>query len=159
MIQYALKCSEGHAFDSWFQSASAYDKLAAAGMVTCAVCGSSEVEKAIMTPRVRPGRKAVSAVGEPEQVQPQAPAPAPAAPVLSEPSGEAEKALAELKKKVEENSDYVGKEFVSEARKMHLGDAPERSIHGEANLEEAKALAEEGIPVMPLPFMPNRKTN
>ena len=55
MIRYALKCAEGHSFESWFQSASAYDKLAAAGMVTCAVCGSSSVEKAIMAPRVRPG--------------------------------------------------------------------------------------------------------
>lgn len=164
MIQYTLKCAEGHAFDSWFQSASAYDKLAAAGMVSCAVCGGGKVEKAIMAPRVRPGREAVSSVGEPEPVPPLAPAPAPKAPApkapaLSQPSGEVEQALAELKKKVEENSDYVGKEFVSEARKMHLGDAPERSIHGEANLEEAKELAEEGIPVMPLPFMPNRKTN
>lgn len=161
MIQYALKCADGHAFDSWFQSASAYDKLAAAGMVTCAVCGSTKVEKAIMTPRVRPGRKAVSSVGEPEPAAPpaRAPVPAPTAPALSAPSGELERALAELKKKVEENSDYVGKEFVTEARKMHLGETAERSIHGEANLEEAKELAEEGIPVMPLPFLPNRKTN
>jgi hypothetical protein len=163
MIQYALKCSDGHAFDSWFQSASAYDKLAAAGMVTCAVCGSTKVEKAIMTPRVRPGRKAVSSVGEPEPAAASAPDPsqradAPA-PALSAPSSEVEAALAELKKKVEENSDYVGKDFVSEARKMHLGDAPERSIHGEANLQDAKELAEEGIAVMPLPFLPNRKTN
>lgn len=159
MIQYALKCAGGHAFDSWFQSASAYDKLAAAGMVTCAVCGSADVEKAIMTPRVRPGRKAVSSVGEPEPAARPAAGPAPGAAALSRPSGEVEKALAELKRKVEENSDYVGQDFVSEARKMHLGDAPERSIHGEARLEEAKALAEEGIPVMPLPFVPNRKTN
>ena len=58
MIQYALKCSKGHSFDSWFQSAEAYDKLAAAGMVSCAVCGDAQVEKAIMTPRVRPARSA-----------------------------------------------------------------------------------------------------
>ena len=60
---------------------------------------------------------------------------------------------------VEENSDYVGKEFASEARKIHLGEAPERAIYGEAKLDEAKSLIEDGVPVAPLPFVPSRKTN
>lgn len=150
MIQYALKCSKGHSFDSWFQSAEAYDKLATAGMVSCAVCGDAQVEKAIMTPRVRPARSAAKVPAAPE-----------AEPVakLSEPASEMEKALAEARKQIEENSDYVGKDFASEARAMHVGDAPERSIYGEANLEDAKSLIEDGVPVTPLPFMPNRKTN
>ena len=172
MIQYSLKCADGHEFDSWFQSAAAFNKLAAAGMVSCAVCGGTSVEKAVMAPRVRPGRKAVSGVGEPE---PQAAAPAdpasapaphpvpasaPAGPgMLSRPSGKVEQAIAELRRKVEENSDYVGDSFVQEARAMHLGEAPERAIHGEAKLEEARELLEEGVPVMPLPFRPGRKSN
>lgn len=172
MIQYSLKCAEGHSFDSWFQSAAAFDKLAAAGMVSCAVCGSTEVTKAIMAPRVRPGRKAVSGVGEPEPqaaeasapVSASAPVPAHAAAqhgpgLLSRPSGEVEKAIAELRRKVEETSDYVGGDFVREARAMHLGEAPERAIHGEAKLEDARELIEEGVPVMPLPFRPGRKSN
>lgn len=174
MIQYSLKCAEGHSFDSWFQSAAAFDKLAAAGMVSCAVCGGTEVKKAIMAPRVRPGRKAVSAVGEPEPKTAEpaapsppassAPAPAPAAAsrgpgLLSRPTGEVEKAIAELRRKVEETSDYVGGDFVREARAMHLGEAPERAIHGEAKLEDARELIEEGVPVMPLPFRPGRKSN
>lgn len=182
MINYSLKCAQGHSFDSWFQSASAFDKLAAAGLVACAFCGSTEVEKAIMAPRVRTGRKAVSGIGEPERNRPEAPelhttsmaassadnSAAVAVPnsgrgALSTPmSGQAaemEKALSELRRKVEENSDYVGKDFASEARAMHLGDAPERAIYGEAKPEEAKALIEEGIPVLPLPFGRSRKTN
>ena len=174
MINYSLKCAKGHSFDSWFQSASAYDKLAAAGMVTCSHCGSAKVEKAMMAPRVRPGRKAASKLGEPEVTQSvpeaglpvpqQAPSAAPSAPeagpgALSVPSGELENAIRELRDKVEKNSDYVGKDFVKEARAMHLGESPERAIHGEARIEEAKTLIEEGIPVMPLPFGPNRKTN
>ncbi|WP_281954689.1 DUF1178 family protein [Pseudophaeobacter arcticus] len=182
MINYSLKCAQGHSFDSWFQSASAFDKLAAAGLVACAFCGSTEVEKAIMAPRVRTGRKAVSGIGEPERNRPEVPelhnisAAAPSADnsaavavpnsgrgALSTPmSGQAaemEKALSELRRKVEENSDYVGKDFASEARAMHLGDAPERAIYGEAKPEEAKALIEEGIPVLPLPFGRSRKTN
>jgi len=164
MIQYALKCADGHSFDSWFQSAGAYDKLAKAGMVSCVVCGSTKVEKAIMTPRVRPARSAKSGVGEPAvEPQPNVPAaPVPSVPTqgaLSAPATPAEQALADMRRKVEENSDYVGKDFAEEARAMHLGDSPERSIYGEAKLDDAKALIEDGIPVMPLPFMPNRKTN
>lgn len=141
MIQYALKCAEGHDFDSWFQSAEAFDKLSASGLISCAVCGGSQVEKAIMAPRVSAPREA--------------PLPGP----LSQPASPAEQALAELRRKIEKTSDYVGTDFVSEARAMHAGEAPERSIHGEARLDEARKLLEDGVPVAPLPFLPNRKTN
>ncbi len=151
MIQYALKCSKGHTFDSWFQSASAYDKLAAVGMVTCAVCGDAQVEKAIMTPRVRSARSV--------EARTETTAPSEEAVNMASPTPDVEQVLSELRRKVEENSDYVGKDFASEARKMHLGDAPERSIYGEAKPEEAKALIEDGVPVAPLPFLPSRKTN
>ena len=138
MIQYALKCAEGHSFDSWFQSADAFDRLLRTSMVNCAVCGGTKVEKAVMTPRVSTGGKKGP---------------------LSEPASPAEQALAELRRKVEENSDYVGADFVREARAMHDGEIPERSIYGEARLDEARKLAEDGVPVAPLPFMPNRKSN
>jgi hypothetical protein len=150
MIQYALKCADGHEFDSWFQSAAAFDKLAGAGMVSCAICGNAKVAKAIMTPRVQAARKAAMKPANPANPKPGA---------LSQPANAAEQAVAELRKKVEENSDYVGMSFAQEARAMHDGDAPERSIYGEAKMEEAKQLIEDGIPVLPLPFMPNRKTN
>ncbi|MFK7753116.1 MAG: DUF1178 family protein [Sedimentitalea sp.] len=141
MIQYALKCAEGHVFDSWFQSAEAYDRLAQSGHVTCSVCGASDVDKAIMAPRVGTGREAV----------PDAP--------LTGPVNPTEKALAEMRSKIEKESDYVGGAFASEARAMHLGDAPKRAIYGEAGLDEARKLIDDGIKVAPLPFVPNRKTN
>ncbi|RBW56262.1 MULTISPECIES: DUF1178 family protein [Ruegeria] len=147
MIQYSLKCSRDHTFDSWFQSAAAYDKLASAGMVTCVVCGDAQVDKAIMTPRVRPARNAQTTEPQSKQVD------------VATPSPDIEKVLADLRRKVEENSDYVGKDFAKEARKIHLGDAPERAIYGEAKPDEAKALIEDGVPVSPLPFLPTRKTN
>ena len=150
MIQYTLKCSEDHRFDSWFQSAEAFDKLKAAGMVTCSICGDPHVEKAMMAPRVRPARKAAA---------PRPDAETPPVGPLSQPSSEIEQALAHMKKQVEDNSDYVGMNFAKEARAMHDGDAPERSIYGEAKLDEAKALLEDGIPVTPLPFRPGRKSN
>lgn len=150
MIQFTLKCAQDHSFDSWFQSASAFEKLKSAGMITCAICGSSDVEKAIMAPRVRASRKkaAVPATITPPENLP-----------LSTPKGTAEQALAELKKHVQENSEYVGNTFATEARAMHDGDAPERAIYGEASIDEAKTLIEDGIKVAPLPFIPAKKTN
>lgn len=153
MIQYTLKCSQDHRFDSWFQSAEAFDKLLTAGLLTCAICNDMSVEKAIMAPRVRPARSAASAPPE------NAPTISPQAAPLSAPANDAEQAIAKLKKQIEENSDYVGGDFAKEARAMHDGDTPERSIYGEARPEEAKALIEDGIPVAPLPFRPGRKNN
>lgn len=151
MIQYSLKCDNGHGFDSWFQSADAYEKLSKGGMVCCAVCGSSQVVKAIMTPRVQSARSA-AASSKPISSEPPGPNAGPT-------SAEIERVLSALRSKVEANSDYVGREFAREARKIHLGEAPERSIYGEAKPDEAKALIEEGVPVAPLPFVPSRKTN
>ena len=143
MIQYSLKCENDHSFDSWFASADAYDKLAENGMVSCAVCGSTKVSKAIMAPRVRTtkGKEA------------------PAAPTLPTEKSVAEQAMAKMRAKVEQNSEYVGTNFATEARSMHLGDAPERAIYGEAKPEEAKSLIEDGLPVTPLAFMPTLKSN
>jgi len=140
MISYSLKCDNDHTFDSWFASADAFDKLSGADMVTCNICGSTKVQKAIMAPRVSTGKAAETT------------------PVMA-PDDHTARAIQEMRKKIEANSDYVGKNFAAEARKMHLGDAPERSIYGEAKPEEAKSLIEDGINVVPLPFMPNRKTN
>jgi len=139
MIRYTLKCSDDHEFDSWFQSADAFDRLRGAGHVSCAVCGTSEVEKVLMAPAVRPARKAA------------APLTAPATPV--------EEALAKMRRAIEENSDYVGMNFAAEARAIHEGKAPERSIYGEARADEAKKLIEDGVPVAPLPFLPRIKAN
>lgn len=137
MIRYTLSCSSDHRFDSWFASAAAFDALAAAGHVACPVCGATQVEKALMAPAVATSDK----------------------PDLKRPASEIEEALAAMRAHVEANSDYVGLNFVAEARKMHAGEVPERSIYGEAKPEEARALLEEGVPVAPLPFMPPRKAN
>jgi hypothetical protein len=145
MIQFSLRCAEGHRFDSWFRSAEAFDRLLAAGHVACAVCGTDRVEKAVMAPRVRPARDAAGAAA--------------AARPLSAPASPAEQALAELKRHVEANSDYVGRDFAREARAIHAGEAPERAIHGEARADEARQLIEDGVPVAPLPFRTGRKSN
>lgn len=148
MIQYTLKCADGHEFDSWFQSAGAYEKLHAAGMVACAVCGGSDVTKAIMAPRVSAARDRAD-TAEPKSGQG----------ALSAPASPAEQAIRLLRKKIESSSEYVGMSFAEEARAIHEGSAPERAIHGEAKPAEARRLIEDGVPVAPLPFLPVRKSN
>ncbi|MFM7444666.1 MAG: DUF1178 family protein [Tabrizicola sp.] len=148
MIRFTLTCSNGHSFESWFQSDKAFADLSASGQLSCPVCGLRDVSKSLMAPNVRPARKAATPPAQPST-----------SPNLSAPASEVEAAFAEMRRQIEANSDYVGVNFVAEARAMHEGTVPERSIYGEARPEEARKLLEEGIPVAPLPFMPKRKTN
>lgn len=158
MIRYTLKCSNDHRFDSWFRSADAFEALMKSSRITCPECGSGQVDKALMAPQVRPGRKQPSAASEAPPV-PATEAPPPAPAPLSAPANVREARIAEFRKLLETKSEYVGLRFAAEARKIHSGESPGRMIHGEAKPEEARALLEEGVPVAPLPFLPARKVN
>ncbi|MEM9844167.1 MAG: DUF1178 family protein [Pseudomonadota bacterium] len=159
MIKFTLKCENGHQFDSWFQSASAFEKLNSAGMLTCETCGTTMVEKAIMAPAVRPGRNLTVPDRAAQDQTERTPVERDRAHPLSQPQNDAEKALAAMRREIEEKSEYVGGGFASEARDMHEGLVPARPIHGEAKPDEARKLIEDGVPVAPLPFIPNRKAN
>jgi len=139
MIRYNLKCDKGHSFDSWFDGAEAFEKLEKAKFLSCSICGSVDVERAIMAPQVSPSRSKF--VGP-----------------LSAPASPAEQAMAEMRKQVEENSEDVGTNFVKQARAMHDGEVPHRSIYGEAKIKDAKALIDDGVAVVPLPWH-KRRTN
>ena len=148
MIRFSLRCTKDHDFESWFASGAAYDALRKSGHVACPVCGDTGVEKALMAPAVSVPVPAA----QPAPASDRAAAPAP-------PDAALAAKLQALRKHVEANSDYVGLKFAAEARAMHLGDVPERPIHGEAKIDEARALLEEGVPVAPLPFLPRNRTN
>ena len=168
MIRYTLACERQHSFESWFQNSAAYDKQAKRGLVTCPICGSAKVEKAIMAPRL-----ARTEPGEPVEARPAPPLPMPAnlpAPTLSLPPSapgktpvaimspqerELRKKLKELRERITRNADYVGPGFPEQARKIHYGEIEHRSIYGEASPDEAKALHEEGIEFHPLPILPD----
>ncbi len=139
MIHYNLKCNNDHTFSSWFDSLDAFDKLEKTKMLSCPTCGSDRIKRAMMSPQVSPSRtkQALS---------------------LSKPNSEIEKKISEVRKKVEAESEDVGKNFATEARAMHEGDSPVRSIYGEAKIKDAKSLIEDGIPVIPLPWS-KRQTN
>ena len=168
MIRYTLNCEDGHAFESWFQNSAAYDKQAKRALVTCPVCGSAKVEKAIMAPRLsraeaaEPGeaqpipRPSMPASLPPPALPPAAPNKTPVA-IMSPQERELRKKLKELREHVTKNADYVGPRFPEQARKIHYGEIEHRSIYGEASPDEAKALHEEGIEFHPLPVLPDDK--
>ncbi len=152
MIRYTLKCQNDHRFESWFQSAEAFETVRAQGFATCPSCGSFEVEKTLMAPTVRPARQASLRSNETSTPAPSQPMAAPADPDIAD-------AVKKLREHVEKNSEYVGDRFAKEARAIHEGDSPHRAIYGEARPDEARKLAEDGIPALPLPFIPRQKTN
>jgi hypothetical protein len=152
MIHYQLRCAAEHEFDGWFASSASFDAQASRGLVECPACGSGQVERALMAPAVpkkgRPARvrrkpepqegarlapKAVASDGLPDHVR---------------------ATLQKLRAEVERNCDYVGEAFADEARRIHKGEADARSIYGEATPDEAEALAEEGIEVAKIPWVP-----
>jgi hypothetical protein len=153
MIRYTLRCERDHAFESWFQSSSAYDSQVRRKLVTCPACGSHKVEKAIMAPQIvsKKGRdSAAPAPAAPADVTPPT-----STPLLMAQERELRVKLRELRDHIVKNADNVGERFPNEARKMHYGDIEHRPIYGEASPDEARALIEEGVEVSPLPVLPD----
>lgn len=130
MIRYTLSCENDHQFESWFQSSAAFETLQTRNMVHCSTCGSTNVRKSIMAPAIPKKGKA-----------------------------EAEAKIAAIKEHVENNAENVGNTFYTEARAMHEGEKPERAIYGQANAAQAKSLIDDGISVLPLPFIPKKQTH
>lgn len=162
MIRYALSCKAGHGFEGWFRGLEDFERQKAGGLLSCPVCGGSEVDKALMAPAVSTSRRkearaetvaasvrqAAAAEGaEPAQV------PAIAAPRSPEQAALIEK-LRTLRAELTANAEDVGTAFPEEARKIHYGEAEARGIYGAASREDVGELLEEGIAVMPLPVLP-----
>jgi hypothetical protein len=155
MILFTLRCSAGHEFEAWFRDGATYERQAKRSLIACPECGSHEVEKALMAPRL--GRSSKSEVAE-RPGRPVEPEILPAAPQHQErPPTPAEfrRALQVLRRYVEKNCEHVGPRFAEEARKIHRGEADARGIYGDASPEEAKQLAEEGIEVAAIPWVPS----
>ena len=172
MIRYTLACESGHGFESWFPSSGAYDDQLARGLVTCPVCDSHKVGKTLMAPAVartdrdhdkrghenrghEAGRAVVAVAGDGSSDTPlHTPVQSPV-PMIAEPERRLRALLRAMREQVVRDAEHVGARFPDEARAMHVGDVPARAIYGEASLEEARALIEEGIEVAPLPPAPD----
>lgn len=138
MIQYSLVCDKDHKFDAWFRNADAYEEQRERGIVTCPICMTPKVEKALMAPSVarsRGSEKMAVSSGHPQHAQLRA-------------------AMQALRAKITSEADYVGDKFAEEARKIHFKEVDPRGIYGEATRDEVAALAEEGVDFMPLPSLP-----
>ncbi len=151
MIKYALVCDKGHEFESWFPNSDAYDAQARRGLVDCPHCGSTAINKALMAPSVSTSKR--KARNEGVETAP-APEPQPVA-LMDDKQRAIRDAIRELHTKIAETSVDVGAQFSHEARRMHDGETPVRAIRGQATLAEAKELWEEGIPVLPIPQLPD----
>ncbi len=130
MIVYNLQCKNSHEFEGWFKDSAAFDAQQKSGKLVCPVCDSRKVEKAPMAPAVSGTKKAAPSAEELRQMR---------------------QFVSGWRKFVTENSEYVGSRFPEEARKIHYGETEERRIYGEASVEEAMELIEEGVEVAPLP--------
>ncbi len=133
MIVFDLRCGHGHVFEAWFASSSAYEDQRARSLVMCPVCDDSSIDKAVMAPNIAAKGNRMPAAAKGGQQT-----------ALSK--------MAEAQAKLLENSEWVGRSFPDRARSMHLGDEPAALIHGETSPAEAAELADEGVPLMPLPF-------
>jgi hypothetical protein len=158
MIVYDLVCESEHEFESWFKNSSAYDTLRKSRKISCPICGSAKIRKAPMAPRIsKSGMKDLSPAPVPDEARVKVP-------VMSESDDmasamtKATEAIKELQTTIEKNFDNVGVKFPEEARKMHYGEAEVRGIYGEASLEEAKELIEEGVEIAAVPWQ-KRKTS
>ena len=123
MIVFDLQCLDGgETFEAWFRSNADFDEQREAGLVQCPFCDSTRIAKAPMAPRVP--RKGTDPLAM----------------------------LAAVQAEMLKDSRWVGDEFAETARAMHSGEIEPEQVHGQATVADAKSLAEDGIPVAPLPL-------
>jgi len=124
VIVFDLQCRDGgETFEAWFRSSEDFEEQRTAGLVQCAVCGSSNIEKAPMAPRV-PRKGGVEPFAR----------------------------LAAMQSEMLKDSRWVGEKFATTARAMHSGEIPPEQVHGQATLAEAKSLVDDGVAIAPLPL-------
>lgn len=135
MILFDLQCAKNHGFEGWFKTGDAFDKQAKAGKVECPVCGNTKVRRALSAPALLKGGTGSKSEAIAIKMR---------------------EAMVELRKQVEAKADYVGERFPEEARRIHYGETEERAIYGEASVDEAKELNDEGIEIVAIPW-PSRQ--
>tara|TARA_B100000989_G_scaffold151765_1_gene113239 strand:+ start:224 stop:637 length:414 start_codon:yes stop_codon:yes gene_type:complete len=137
MIVFNLNCSDcTFLFEGWFENTKDYNKQIREGLVSCPSCNSIHIKKGLMTPNL--AKKSNTKI--------------------SKRNNSIASNVKKLKKIIEKEFDYVGDKFTEEAKKIKYGEVKERSIYGEASIEQTKELIEENIDVLPLPFS-TKKTN
>ena len=137
MIKFGLRCKDAHEFEGWFGSSDEFDRQSRRGFVTCPVCGSGDVRKALMAPSVSTSRAQAAVRSEVMNAHAQ---------MLGH--------MRKLRDAVTQNAEDVGPRFAEEARKIHYGEVEPKAVYGEATKDEVTGLLEEGVEVAPLPVLP-----
>ena len=138
MIVFDLKCSHNHVFEIWFKDSKEFEKQKKKGLINCPICDDNNINKSVMKPNVssKSSSKDKKVINKT---------------LINK--------ISKYKKMVEKNFDYVGDQFSEEAKKIKYGEAKDRGIYGEANIEQTKELIEEELDFEPLPWSPDKKTN
>jgi len=150
MIHYQLRCGQSHGFDGWFKDSAGFERQAKRGLIECPECGGTDVQRALMAPALA-RRGSLPAPIPTEEGPAQAAVPEKAVARLP---AKMLAALQRMRAEVEKNCDYVGPAFADQARAMHRGEAEAKPIYGEATDEQAESLADEGIAVGKIPWVP-----
>jgi hypothetical protein len=132
---FNLRCDNDHPFEGWFSSVEDIEAQRIGGLLECPLCGSKEVHKAPTAPYI--GAK----VAEPQKQ-----------PAVLPSQQQLQAMIVKMAREIAANTEDVGERFAEEARRIHYKEAPERGIRGVTTKDEAAALVDEGISVMPLPF-------
>ena len=136
MIKYNLKCESGHEFESWFSDSEEFDKLNKKKLLECIYCSSKKIDKSIMAPMIS------SPKDRDEQIE-----------IVGKDYKNEKNKLLKLRRYIEKNFDYVGKDFSKKVREVYYDKKNKKAIYGTTTQEERQELADEGIDLLSIPWV------
>ena len=136
MIKYNLKCHSDHEFESWFSNSKEFEKLNKKGLLECIFCSSKKINKSIMAPSI------LNLKEKDDQIE-----------ITNKDFKDEKNKLLNLRKYIEKNFDYVGKDFGKKVREVYYDKKNKNAIYGTTTPEEREELAEEGIDLLSIPWV------
>ena len=137
MIKYNLKCENGHEFESWFSNSDEFDKLNKKNLLDCIYCSSKKINKSIMAPMISNFKNKKD-----QKIE-----------TIEKDLRDEKKELLNLRKFIEKNFDYVGKDFSKKVREVYYDKKSKKAIYGTTTPEEREELTEEGIDLLSIPWV------
>jgi len=136
MIKYNLKCHNDHEFESWFSNSKEFEKLNKKDLLECIFCSSKKINKSIMAPTILNSKE------KNNQTE-----------MINKDFKDEKNKLLNLRKFIETNFDYVGKDFGKKVREVYYDKKNKKAIYGTTTPEEREELADEGIDLLSIPWV------
>ena len=136
MIKYNLKCHNDHEFESWFSNSKEFDKLNKKGLLECIFCSSKKINKSIMAPTILNSKEKNYQID-----------------IINKVSKGKKNELLNIRKYIEKNFEYVGKDFSKKVREVYYDKKSKKAIYGTTTPKEREELAEEGIDLLSIPWV------